>query len=68
MTKQIKNVVRDRMVRPEDVKAAARRGTVRVRVLGQSVGEAGGVWHRGDVFELGAGRRAALGDLVEDMP
>lgn len=44
-------------------KAAAPK-TVTVQVVGMSVGEDGGTFHKGDTFETSAERAAALGPLV----
>lgn len=41
---------------------------VKVRVLGQAVGEDGGPYTKGQTFEVTPERRKALGDLVADAP
>lgn len=41
---------------------------VKVRAAGQPVGEPGGPYHKGQVFETTPERRKALGPLVENAP
>lgn len=58
----------DKPAAPKPANRMVTPSLVKVRATGQPVGEPGGPYHKGQVFETTSERRKALGPLVEDAP